>query len=504
MSRRPSFPLKTHLLGIDCGGTTTKVVLFALDGSLVESAARPIITLTPHTGWSERDAGILWSDTAELIREVLKNSGVAPSAIAAVSCTGHGNGLYLVDAHGQPVRPAINSNDQRATTIVEEWRQSGTEARAMAWTAQRLWSAQPPALLAWLKLHEPAAFARAHRLLLCKDFIRLRLTGEAAAELTDASGTSLLDVTTGQWSDELLHCLGLADCRELLAPLLHSHDLAGKISAEASTQTGLPEGTPVAGGMFDIDACCLSSGVLDETSVAMVSGTWGNCLSVSPHPVADPAILMTSCFALPGLYLLLEGSPTSAGNLDWALEHLKVDSYAEAERLALSAPLREDSPFFLPFLYGTHGSGTESACFLGLRAHTSTGALIGAVYEATAFAMRFHYEKLAAFRSSAPSSLRLSGGAARSAFWSQLFADAMCLPVEIPAGDELGAKGAAMAGAIAVGLHAGWPQATKAMVSISRTHTPRADAASLLDSRYQRYCAILESLTPLWPHLGAS
>lgn len=496
--------MKAHLLGIDSGGTSTKAALFTLDGTLVGSAGRAVATSAPRAGWSERDADALWADTADSIREVLRASGIPAASIAALACTGHGNGLYLTDAEGRPARPAINSNDQRAQSIVDGWRRDGTEARAMAWTAQRLWAAQPPALLAWLRQHEPAALARAHRLLMCKDFIRLRLTGQTAAELTDASGASLLDVNNGQWSDELLRCLGLADCRDLLPALLQPHGLAGKVTAEAAAQTGLLEGTPVAGGMFDIDACCLASGVLDETVIAMVAGTWGNCLSVSPHPVADPAILMTSCFALLGRYLLLEGSPTSGGNLDWALANLNVSSYAEAERLAVGAPLRGDSPFFLPFLYGTHGSGAESACFLGLRSQTTTGALIGSVYEATAFAMRFHLEKLAPFRATMPRTLRLSGGAARSAFWSQVFADVMNVPVEIPDGDELGAKGAAMAAAIAIGLHADWPQAAQAMVSISRTHAPQPDAAALLDSRYQRYRAILTSLAPLWPHLGIS
>ncbi len=492
-----------HLLGIDCGGTTTKVVLFAVDGTLVASAGRPIASLTPHPGWSERDAGALWLDTAALIREVLATSGVPASAIAAVACTGHGNGLYLTDDQGHPIRAAINSNDQRARNIVEAWRTDGTEARAMCQTAQRLWAAQPPPLLAWLRQHEPTTLARARWLFQCKDYLRFHLTSSAGADVTDSSGTSLLDVRAGQWSEDLLKCLGLSDMRHLLPPLLMPHSSAGAVTAAAAAQTGLIEGTPVAGGMFDIDACCLASGVLDESSVAMVAGTWGNCLSVSLQPVCDPAILMTSCFAIPGSYLLLEGSPTSAGNLDWALTTFQISSYAEAERLAISSPLRPDSPFFLPFLYGSHGTGAESACFLGLHSLTSTAQLISSVYESVAFALRHHFEKLAPFRTTSPRSVRLSGGAARSSFWSQLFADTLNLPVEIPDGKELGAKGAAMAAAISIGIYPGWAEAVAAMVTTSRTFLPRQEAVSLLDARFRRYQAILANSTTVWPHLSA-
>ena len=192
------------LLGVDNGGTMSKAAVFAADGRELAVAGRKVAISEPHPGWSERDMEALWRDTAAAIREAVARSGVNPADIAAVACTGHGNGLYLVDAAGAPVRPAINSTDHRAAAIVDRWRAAGVDARALPRTAQCVWPAQPNALLAWLAEHEPASLDRARWLLMCKDFIRFRLTGEIAAELTDWSGTSLMNVVTGQYDDEVL------------------------------------------------------------------------------------------------------------------------------------------------------------------------------------------------------------------------------------------------------------------------------------------------------------
>ena len=216
------------LLGIDNGGTVAKAALFSLDGREVAVAAGKSETLSPAPGWTEFDMDKLWSAVATAVRQVLATAAIDPRQIACVACTGHGNGIYLVDAAGQPVRPAIFSADTRARSYVERWTAEGIGRAVRPKTMQSLWPGQPNALLAWLRDHEPQAFAKTRWVLMCKDFVRLKLTGQAAAELTDMSGTSLMDVGTAQYDRDILRQFGIEDACDKLPPLRLSADFAAK------------------------------------------------------------------------------------------------------------------------------------------------------------------------------------------------------------------------------------------------------------------------------------
>ena len=314
-----------YLVGIDNGGTVSKAAVFTAGGRELAAASRKVEILEPHPGWSERDMDAMWRGTAEAVREAIAKAGVDAAAIACVACTGHGNGLYLIDADGRPVRHAINSMDGRAADIIAEWKSDGVDAKALPKTAQCVWPAQPNALLAWLREHEPQALERAATLLMAKDFTRFMLTGEARMELTDMSGTSLMNVVTGQYDDEVLALFDIPEMRRLLPPLAKSADLCGSVTPAAAALTGLKAGTPVAGGMFDIDACGLASGCVDERQFVMVAGTWGNNQYIARSPLVDRGLFMTSCYSIPGWYLMLEGSPTGAGNLEWFAREFLAD-----------------------------------------------------------------------------------------------------------------------------------------------------------------------------------
>jgi L-xylulokinase len=183
-----------YLLGIDNGGTVTKAALYDTTGTEIAVASVKTQMLFPCPGHTEKDMGELWAANAHVISEVMARGRVEARQIAGVAVTGHGNGMYLVDAQGEPVRNGINSADSRATAIVEKWYADGTCARVLPRTCQSIWPAQPAALLAWFRDNDPDALARTRWILMCKDYIRYRLTGEAWAELTDFSGTSLVNV----------------------------------------------------------------------------------------------------------------------------------------------------------------------------------------------------------------------------------------------------------------------------------------------------------------------
>ncbi len=244
-----------YLLGIDNGGTVAKAAVVAQDGRELAVAACKTESLTPLPGWVEFDAEALWQATAAAVRSAIDKAGIPPDKIAAVACTGHGNGVYLVDAEGHPVRNAIFSADARARAYVERWTAEGIDRAVRPKTMQSLWPGQPNALLAWLADHEPSVVSRTRWCLMCKDYTRMRLTGEAFAEQTDMSGTSLLDVGTGQYDAGLLDAFGIRTWGAKLPPLRLSTDVCGRVTT-SRRPTHRPDARH-AGGRWPVRHRCL-------------------------------------------------------------------------------------------------------------------------------------------------------------------------------------------------------------------------------------------------------
>ena len=499
------------LLSIDNGGTVAKSAVFSGDGREMAVAANKTETLFPAPGWSEFDMNQLWSATAAAVREAIAKSGIDPSQIACVACTGHGNGIYLVDEALQPVRNAIFSADSRARGYVERWTAEGIGQSVRPKTMQSLWPGQPNALLAWLREHEPDAYAKTRWVLMCKDFIRLRLTGQPAAELTDMSGTSLMDVGTAQYDPDILDRFGIGDAFEKLPPLRRSAEICGEVTPAAAAETGLIAGTPVAGGLFDVDACALSSALLSDRELGIVLGTWGINQYVSRVPVTSDEVFMTSRYCLPDHYLMIEASPTSAGNLEWVIdqflrsdvrgaEQRDANVYDQVNRLVAATSPGDSPVVFLPFLYGSNSHPDATGTLVGLTSRCDLRHVLRAVYEGVVFAHQVHLERLLKFRSR-PDCIRASGGATRSDVWMQILADALQTPVEVPDGSELGALGAAICAAVAIGFYPDYPTACEAMIRIVRTFAPDPQHADAYRAKYERYRRLLAALHPAWPQL---
>ena len=276
-----------YYLGVDNGGTSTKAALYDVRGRELCSAARDTAVLTPGPDCFERDMEEMWEANCAVIRETVTGSGVSPAEIAGIALCGHGKGLYLWGRDGKPVRNGILSTDNRAYAYVERWRKDGTEERAFARSCQHIMACQPVALLPWLKDREPEAIPKIRWIFGCKDYVRFRLTGEARGELTDCSGAGAVNLRTRQIDPALLALYGLEDLAEAFPPLCRSDEIAGYVTREAAERCGLREGTPVLGGMFDIDACALAAGVMDERNVCMIAGTWSINEYLRPSPVTD-------------------------------------------------------------------------------------------------------------------------------------------------------------------------------------------------------------------------
>lgn len=497
-----------YFLGIDNGGSLTKAAIFDESGRQVAVASRRVPTDSPKPGFVERDMELLWRANCEAIAEAVAAAGLEPGELRGIACTGHGKGLYLWGADGRPAYPGIVSTDTRAWRYPDEWERDGTAAKVYGKTFQRILACQPVSLLRWLKEYEPRVLERTKWVFEVKDYIRFRLTGEARAEVTDYSGSSLMNLREDRFDRALLEEFGLGEVYDKLPPLAGSTELCGRVSAEAAAATGLAAGTPVAGGMFDIDACAAATGVLDGANLCVVAGTWSINERVAAAPATDGSVMMNSLFCVPGLYLLEESSPTSAANYDWFL-NLFLESekreaaergiglYELAEEMVAGVSPDEQWIVFLPYIFGSNYDPRARACFVGLEATHTRAQVLRSVMEGIVFCHMVHIEKLLA-TGERPAAIRLAGGAAKSRTWVQIFADVSGLPVETFDAQELGALGCAMAAAVAGGVYADLREASSRMTRRSYRAEPDSGLREVYARKLARYKKVSEALAGTW------
>ena len=496
-----------YLLGIDNGGTFSKAALFDEEGRQISVASVPTVTITPKPGYTERDMSELWRVNAEAVRQAVEKSGVNPKDIAGVSFSGHGKGLYLVGKDGKPAYNGILSTDARAWEYVETWSLNGVKEKVYQKTFQDILACQPVSILAWLRDNNPEVLENTKYIFAVKDYIRYMLTGEAYAEYTDFSGANLVNLTTQAYDRGLLGYFGLEEIYDKLPPLKYSSDICGHVTKEAADLTLLPEGIPVAAGMFDVNACGIASGLSDEEQMCMVAGTWSINEFIRTSPVTNGTVALNSMFCIPGYYLVEESSPTSA---EWFIRNLmsyekkemkeqKKSVYDLTNSWVEEIEPQDSDVVFLPFLNGSNEDALAKGTFVGLTAYHNKRHMLRAVYEGIVFSHYTHVRKLLVNRD-APASVRLSGGAANSDVWVQIFADVLQLPIDVIEGKELGAQGAAMAAGIAAGIYPDYQEAVRRTVKISKTVMPRKEYAEIYQEKYARYRAVIDGLSSAWKY----
>jgi L-xylulokinase len=501
-----------YLLGIDNGSTVSKAALFDFHGKEIAVASCKAETEYPHPGWTERDMEMLWQCTATAIREVLAKSGVKPEEIAGIGNTGHGNGVYLLDKQGQPLRNGIQSMDSRAAEIVTDWNQRNLHEQVFPFTIQSFWPAQPNAILVWLKKNEPQNYGRLGAILMVKDYIKYRLTGEITGDYTDMSATSLMDVRNKCYSRELMDLYDLSEAYDALPPLKQGSEVIGQVTISAAQETGLAVGTPVVGGLFDVDASAIGAGAINVNQACLVMGSWSINEVITKDPIVDPSLFMTTLFADPSLFLTIEGSATSATNLEWFVNQCCGDERAEAKRRGVSVyeicseevaslPPGSTNIIFHPFLFGSNVQPTARAGFYGVAGWHTRAHLLRALYEGVVFGHLNHIEKLRRAGGQI-NTARLAGGGSRSAVWSQMFADTIQVPMEISDGNELGARGAALSAGIGAGIYRDYAEAVQEAVSVIRVHEPIPANTPLYLARYAEYERLINVMQEPWEALN--
>jgi L-xylulokinase len=366
--------------------------------------------------------------------------------------------------------------------------------------------------MAWLMDNKPEVIPGIKWIFEVKDYIRFRLTGQAFAEATDYSGSNLMNIRDVCFDRELLNEYGLSGLYDALPPLKYSTDYCGGVSKEAAGETGLMEGTPLAGGMFDIDACAIAMDITNDEKICVIAGTWSINEYISKTPVLNKSVMMNSLYCIPGYYLIEECSPTSAGNYDWFLDmflagekqkakELGKNVFEYCDELAAQVSADEQSIVFLPYLFGSNYNPQAKACFIGLDSHHTRPQVIRAMLEGIVFCHMVHMEKLLANRTSTEA-VRLAGGAANSLLWAQIFADVFKLPVEIVDTRELGTLGCAMAAAVAAGVFKDLDEAAKHMVKMKCRIEPNPANFKTYEKKYALYKKVSAALDSSWKDFG--
>jgi L-xylulokinase len=485
------------LLGVDCGQTRLKAVVFDDRGRELGQADQSTAVETPTEFAAERDMVLAQQQLDKVIESAMAAARVSGRDIAGVGIVAHGDGLYPIDDHGVPTRPAILAMDGRAATILRNWDASGVLGEAVALTGQQPHAGSLAPLLSWWAAAEPETLAKTHRLLYCKDWLRYTLTGDIATDVVEASASVSRRDGSG-YSTQALASYGLADLAHLLPPIRRPSDIAGTITTEAAARTGLRAGTPVVTGTHDVVASALGTGCTEPGDVSVQAGTYSVNQLIWHERVTDPR-WQARPWVSDGQWVLMGASPSSASNLDWFIRRLMSD-IADPLKVA-NAEVAHTLPHptqltFHPFLAGSPYGAHASAAFLGLRAWHGRPDLLRAVFEGVVFNHRMHLDALAEL--STRQQIHLSGGASHSAVWAQMFADILNCEVAITDCNEHGALGAAMLAGIGVGLYADVAAATAACIRDRHRLSPDPTTHTGYAAGYRRYQRSIDLMKQLW------
>jgi xylulokinase len=480
----------TAVVGLDVGTTGVKALALSPEGEVLATATRGYPLSTPRAGWAEQDPED-WRRAAEsALAEVS-----AGMDVAGIGLSGQMHGLVVLDAADRVIRPAILWNDQRtAAECVEIEERVGFE-RLVELTGNRALTGFTAPKLLWLRRHEPDAYARIARVLLPKDYVRLRLTGEWAIDVSDASGTLLLDVGRRAWSDEVLAALDLPAA--WLPPLLESPQQAGEVGESYR----LLQGTPVAAGAGDQPAAAVGVGAVRPDVLSVVLGTSGVVLAPLPAYAHDPAGRVHAfCHAVPDAWQAMGVMLSAAGSLAWFHERLAPDVpfdglVAEADGWEPGA----GGLLFLPYLAGErtpHADPDARGAFAGLELRHDRGALVRAVLEGVAFGLRDCLDVLRPL-GVAGTVARVSGGGARGRLWLRIVASALDLPLEVTASEEGSALGAALLGGVAGGVFDDVDDAVARCVHVTEVVEPEPAWRDAYVELLPRYRALYPALRGL-------
>ena len=484
-------------LGIDVGTSGTKTLAIDETGRILASASAEYPCEHPRPGWSEQDPEHWWKATVETIGRVLADGGIDPADVAGIGLSGQMHGSVFLDESGCVIRPALLWNDQRtaAECLEIETKAGGREALIRMVANPALTGFTAPKLL-WVRTHEPRNWERVRQVLLPKDYIRYRLSGTYATEVSDASGTLLLDVANRRWSTELLGKLDLDPA--LLPECFESPEVSSKVSALGARATGLAEGTPIVGGGGDQPAGAVGNGIVRSGVVSATMGTSGVVFAHADEPGFDPlGRLQRGCHAVPGAWHVMGVVLSAGGSLQWFRNELgkaeialaktmNVDPYFLLSDEAALAGVGAEGLFYLPYLTGErtpHFDPDAKGAWVGLTVRHGRPHLIRSIMEGAAYAMRDSLELIREM-GVAIEQVRVSGGGARNPLWRQIQADVYGTDVHTLNATEGPAFGVALLAQVGTGGFASVPEACDATIRLVDRTSVDPEARRYYDKGY--------------------
>jgi len=499
-----------YVMGIDVGTSATKTAIFQDNGNMVSSSVAKYELSQPCPGWAEQNPEDWWNATVGSIRQAIADAallGVRPHDIEAIGLSGQMHGAVCLDAAGQVIRPAIIWCDQRSDAQCNWMRKHLGETNITKWTGNPPLPNLTATKLLWLRDKEPFNYDRIAHVLLPKDYIRWMLTGDYATDVSDASGTLLLDVRNRQWSSAMLESLDIP--LNWLPTVFESTEVVGHITHNAASSTGIIEGTPVVAGAGDQAASAIGSGVVKPGVVSCTIGTSGVVFASTEGMCLDSlGRLHSFCHAVPDMWHVMGVTQAAGGSLQWFRRTLSPceeevaratgeDVYDYLSREAETVPPGCDGLVFLPYLMGErtpHLDPFARGAFIGLTSRHKRAHLVRAIMEGVTYSMRDCLQLIEELGISVDRVL-VSGGGSRSPLWRQMHADVFGREVAVVASAEGAAFGAALLACVGVGIYSTVQDACRSTVQLADVSKPCDADQKVYDQVYAIYSSLYSKLS---------
>jgi xylulokinase len=496
----------SYLIGMDIGTSSTRAIIIDEEGKLIASATGEYPLITPKPGWAEQNPEDWWKASIKVIKEVIETSKISPEDVAGIGPSGQMHGSVFLDRDGNVLRPALLWCDQRTQKQCDEiYDIFGYDGFIKLSYNKALTGFTAPKIL-WLRENEPQNYKKIYKILLPKDYIRFKLSGAYATEVSDGSGTILMDIAARTWSDEILS--GLEINKSLLPDLYESPEITSKVSAEAAQLTGLLEGTPIVGGAGDQAGGAVGSGIVTPGLISDYIGTSGVVFSYSEDATYDSeGRLHSFCHAVPGKWHLMGVTLAAAGSLKWYGDNFGPSkqimekypdkkSYKLLDLQAENVAPGSDGLIFLPYLSGErtpYADPDARGVFFGISYIHGQDHFVRSILEGVAFSQ---FDCLSLMREVGITSDKvvLFGGGARSRIWKQIVADIFSTKIVTLNVEEGPSYGGALLAGVGVGIYGSVHEATGKVIKEVEEVLPVAENIEKYDRIYEIYRSLYSDL----------
>jgi xylulokinase len=494
----------TFFIGIDSSTTATKALLMNEHGSVVGVASSEYSFETPHPLWSEQSPSLWWTGTVESIRQVLAKTNVDVSAIKGIGLTGQMHGLVLLDEKGEVLRPALLWNDQRTAAQCDAIRARLGRERLIQITGNDALTGFTAPKILWVQEHEPEIWKRVRHILLPKDYVRYKMTGEFAIDCADGAGTILFDLKKRNWSQEVLTALDIPF--EYLPKVYEGTDITGSLLPNVAAELGLPAGTPVIAGGGDQATSAVGTGAVNAGVASLSLGTSGVVFVTIDTPAIEPeGRLHAFCHSVPGKWHFMGVMLSAAGSLRWHRDTFAPNtSYDQLLEPAANIQPGSDGLIFLPYLTGErtpHPDPLARGAFVGLTVRHALPHMTRAVLEGVSFGLRDSFELIKNAGVGKIKEIRITGGGAKSALWRQILADVFDIELATVSSVEGSAFGAALLAAVGTGAFPDVQTACEKAIQVTGVTKPSANSA-IYNELYPIYRDLYPSLSTQFNRLA--